>query len=174
VIVAPSGDQAAVRDDDGRLAVVGKRFDAFAAEQWLAADGDDRDPVAAHDPDAGCDRVGCAADLPEGQSLSLVTDRSAFEEDCERAAIVVSALTAPANCRALTFDERRLAETGAVGLNWDGERFVVSAERGALEDRPWSPAPKRPRADRVVRPGAGVKKGRADPADPPTEPGDAP
>ena len=45
-IVAPSGDQAAVRDDDGRLAVVGKRFNAFAAEQWLAADGDDRDPAA--------------------------------------------------------------------------------------------------------------------------------
>src|SRR3984885_10762347 len=44
VIVAPSGDQAAVRDDDGRLAVVGKRFNAFAAEQWLAGDGGDRAP----------------------------------------------------------------------------------------------------------------------------------
>jgi competence protein ComEC len=173
-IVAPSGDQAAVRDDDGRLAVVGKRFNAFAAEQWLAADGDDRDPAAARDPDAGCDRIGCVADLPEGQSLSLVIDRSAFEEDCERAAIVVSALTAPANCRALTFDERRLAETGAVGLNWDGERFVATADRGALEDRPWSPAPKRPRTDRVVRPGVGAKGSDADPADPTTEPGDAP
>ena len=44
VIVAPSGEQAAVRDADGLLQIVGKRFNAFAAEQWLTADGDGRDP----------------------------------------------------------------------------------------------------------------------------------
>ena len=174
VIIPPSGDQVALRDADGRLIVVGKRFNAFAAEQWLTADGDDRDPAAARDPDPSCDRVGCVGDLPEGQSLSLVIDRAAFEEDCERAAIVVSALTAPASCRAMLFDERRLASTGAVGLNWDGQRFVAAADRGALEDRPWSPAPKRPIADRVVRPGAGATTAGADPADPTTEPAEAP
>jgi competence protein ComEC len=168
-IVAPSGDLAAVRDADGRLEVVGKRFNAFAAEQWLAADADGRDPEAARDPDAPCDRVGCTAALPEGQSLSMVTDRSAFEEDCERADILVSPLTAPAACKAEVFDERRLALTGAVGLVWDGARFVVAADRSALEDRPWSPAPKRPLADRLVRPGQGGAKG-ADPADPSEEP----
>ena len=47
VIIAPSGDQAAVRDADGRLQIVGKRFNAFAAEQWLSADGDGRDPASA-------------------------------------------------------------------------------------------------------------------------------
>ena len=174
VIIPPSGDQVALRDADGRLIVVGKRFNAFAAEQWLTADGDDRDPAAARDPDPSCDRVGCVGDLPEGQSLSLVIDRAAFEEDCKRAAIVVSALTAPASCRAMLFDERRLASTGAVGLNWDGQRFVAAADRGALEDRPWSPAPKRPIADRVVRPGAGATTAGADPADPTTEPAEAP
>src|SRR5579863_4165830 len=174
VIIPPSGDQVALRDADGRLIVVGKRFNAFAAEQWLTADGDDRDPAAARDPDPSCDRVGCVGDLPEGQSLSLVLDRAAFEEDCKRAAIVVSALTAPSSCRAMLFDERRLASTGAVGLNWDGQRFVAAADRGALEDRPWSPAPKRPIADRVVRPGAGATTAGADPADPTTEPAEAP
>ena len=49
VIVAPSGDLAAVRDADGALEVVGKRFNAFAAEQWLTADGDGRDPAQARD-----------------------------------------------------------------------------------------------------------------------------
>ena len=92
VIIPPSGDQVALRDADGRLIVVGKRFNAFAAEQWLTADGDDRDPAAARASDPGCDRVGCVGDLPEGQTLSLVIDRSAFEEDCARAAIVVSPL----------------------------------------------------------------------------------
>ncbi len=163
-IIAPSGDLAAVRDADGRLQVVGKRFNAFDAEQWLTADGDDRDPAAARDPDAPCDRVGCIAALPEGQSLSVATDRAAFEEDCARAAVLVSALTAPADCQAEVFDERRLALTGAVGLVWDGARFLVSADRSALMDRPWSPAPKRAPPDRVVRPGQGGAK-TADPAD---------
>ena len=166
-IVAPSGDLAAVRDADGRLQIAGKRFNAFAAEQWLTADGDDRDPQSARDPDAPCDRVGCIAALPEGQSLSVVIDRAAFEEDCARAAVLISSLTAPPDCAAATFDARRLATTGAVGLDWDGTRFVVSADRAPLEDRPWSPAPKRPRSERVVRPGspASASKG-ADPADP--------
>ena len=153
-IVAPSGDLAAVRDADGKLQVVGKRFNAFDVE-----------PATARDPDAPCDRTGCVADLPEGQSMSIVLDRAAFEEDCTRAEVVVSPLTAPADCAALTFDERKLTTTGAVGLDWDGTRFVVAADRAALEDRPWSPAPKRPRGERVVRPGQPTSKG-ADPADP--------
>ena len=39
----------------------------------------------ARDPDAPCDRLGCVGALPEGQSLTLVVDRLAFEEDCTRA-----------------------------------------------------------------------------------------
>jgi competence protein ComEC len=99
VIVAPSGDLAAVRDADGALEIVGKRFNAFAAEQWLTADGDGRDPAQARAADAPCDRLGCVADLPEGESLSIVLDRLAFDEDCARAKVVVSALTAPTAAR---------------------------------------------------------------------------
>jgi competence protein ComEC len=82
---------------------------------------------------------------------------------------VLSPLTAPASCKAQVFDERRLAATGAAGLVWDGARFRVAADRSALEDRPWSPAPKRTLSDRIVRPGQGGTKG-ADPADPSDEP----
>ena len=171
-ILAPTGDLAAVRDEDGRLQIVGKRFNAFAAEQWLSADGDERDPQTARDPDAPCDRLGCVAALTDGQTLSLVLDPAAFEEDCARADVVVSALAAPADCAAVTYDAPKLAATGAVGLTWDGTRFVAAAERGPLEDRPWSPAPKRPRSERVVRPGQSASHG-ADPADPAQEPADA-
>jgi len=164
-IVAPSGDLVAVRGVDGRLAVVGKRFNAFTAEQWLSADGDDRDPAAARDPHALCDRDGCVAALPQGRSLSVVTAPAGFEEDCVRAAVVVSALAAPADCRAQVFDRRRLARTGAVGLVWDGARLRVAADRSILEDRPWSPAPKRAPNARIVPPPSGATTG-ADPADP--------
>jgi competence protein ComEC len=163
-IVAPSGDLVAVRGADGRLAIVGKHFNAFTAEQWLSADGDDRDPASARDPHALCDRDGCLAALPQGGSLSVVTAPQGFDGDCAHAAVLVTALAAPANCQALVFDWRRLELTGAAGLIWDGSRFVVAADRSILEDRPWSPAPKRAPADRVVRPPSGGTPG-ADPAD---------
>ncbi len=141
VIVAPSGDLAAVRDADGRLQIAGKRVNAFAAEQWLAADGDGRDPAAARDADAPCDRLGCVAALPEGESLSIVLDPLAFDEDCERAEVIVSALTAPAACKAkFVLDEKTLARTGAVGLTWSDEAgFAMASDRSSLQDRPWSP-----------------------------------
>ena len=171
VIVAPSGDLAAVRDADGALEVVGKRFNAFAAEQWLSADGDGRDPAQARAADAPCDRLGCVADLPEGESLSIVFDRLAFDEDCERAEIVVSALSAPPGCKAkFVLDEQALARLGAVGLTWsDDKGFALASDRSALENRPWSPAPEPARDDRLVRPGHGESHG-ADPADEAAEP----
>jgi len=169
VLIAPSGEQVAARDADGRLAIVGKKFNAFAGEQWLSADADGRDPAEARDPDAPCDRFGCAAALAEGQVLALVEDRLAFEEDCARAAIVVSRLSAPPGCKAeQVFDERRLAQSGAVGLTFDGERYSVATDRSAQEDRPWSPAPRPLRSDRVERPGA--KAARSEAPDPAAEP----
>ena len=166
VIVAPSGDLAAVRDADGALQVVGKRFNAFAAEQWLTADGDGRDPATARDPNAPCDRVGCVADLPEGESLSIVIDRMAFDEDCARAEVVVSALTAPSSCKAkFVLDEKALARSGAVGLMWSDEKgFTLASDRSLLQNRPWSPAPEPARDERLVRPGHAASHG-ADPAD---------
>ena len=154
VIVPPSGEEAAVRDADGRLTIVGKRFNAFAAEQWLTADGDGRDPAAARAADAPCDRLGCVAALPEGESLSIVFDRMAFDEDCARAEIIVSALTAPANCKAkFVLDDKALARLGAVGLTWSDEGgFALASDRAVLQDRPWSPAPREARDDRFVRP----------------------
>ena len=168
IIIAPSGDQAAIRDDRGALQVVSKRFNSFAAEQWLSADADGRDPAMAQKSEAECDRLGCAIVTPDGLTLSLVEDRMAFDEDCARADIVISPLTAPPACAAgQVFDEKRLAQTGAVGLNWDGEHFTVSADRSLLEDRPWSPASRQARDARLQRPGTGSRG--ADPADPPLE-----
>jgi competence protein ComEC len=170
IIVAPSGDQVAVRDADGRLEIVGKRFNAFAAEQWLTADGDGREPSSARDPDAICDRLGCVAALPEGESLSIVLDPLAFDEDCARAEVVVSALRAPSGCRAkFVLDANALARLGAVGLTWDDETgFSMTSGRSAEQSRPWSSAPP---DERIVRPGHAASHG-ADPADPDEEPGE--
>ena len=172
MIVAPSGDQAAVRDADGRLQIVGKRFNAFAAEQWLTADGDGRDPGSARDPDAPCDRLGCVAALPEGESLSIVLDRVAFDEDCARAEVVVSALTAPAGLQGEIRARREgagAARRGRADLERRGG-FTLTSDRSPLENRPWSPAPAPAPDEKIVRPGPGLSHG-ADPADAADEPG---
>ena len=153
------------------LEVVGKRFNAFAAGQWLSADGDGRDPAQARSADAPCDRLGCVADLPEGESLSIVLDRLAFDEDCARAEIVVSALSAPQGCKAkFVLDEKALARFGAVGLTWSDDTGFTLAERPQPARKPSLVARARARARRPAhspRP-CGLARG-PDPADPPAE-----
>ena len=83
----------------GRLVLVGKPS-AFVVEQWLRADGDGR---AADDADlrqdARCDRVGCVVDDARTAAASpSCSDVAAFEEDCRRAAIVITRLAAPPAC----------------------------------------------------------------------------
>jgi competence protein ComEC len=167
VIIPPDGAQAAIRDADGALTVIGKRFNSYAASQWLAADGDGRDPDKARAIDQPCDRLGCTGALAQGLSLAVVEDRLAFDEDCERALVIVTRLTAPAGCKAaFILDDHRLASTGAVGLTISEDGTVaMTTDRSAGQDRPWSPAPKAPRNDRVERPGTG-KPSAADPMEP--------
>ena len=91
-----------------------------------------------------CDLQGCAIELEDGRSLSLVLDRRAFAQDCGRADIIVSPLPAPSGCASeLVFDIGRLRATGAVLLRLDDSEVVARMARGTTEHRPWSPAPRR-------------------------------
>ena len=60
----------------------------------------------------------------------------AFDEDCARAEVVVSALTAPPGCKAkFVFDEKALARSGAVGLTWSDEKgFTLASDRSAAAE----------------------------------------
>ena len=145
LVVAPTGDTLAFRDDSGRLATLG-HVSTFGAAQWLTADGDDRDPqAAAGSPDARCDGLACVATVLDGRTLSLVQKPEAFEEDCRRADIVVTPLYAPASCGAeLIVDRGLLAETGAAAVTVRAGALFVAPARARGEDRPWSPAPPKP------------------------------
>ena len=141
VAIQPNGESAAVRNAQGELVTLG-RFSGFTGEQWLRADADGREPRAAHT--APCDKRGCTARLSDGGALALVSDFSALVEDCERAKILVTSLYAPWGCEApLVIDRRKLEETGAITLRFEGGRTIMQTARAAGEDRPWSPAPKR-------------------------------
>ena len=144
VAIAQGGDAVAVRQADGRLAVIGNRPSAFDAEQWLRADADGRDAKSVIRKEA-CDKIGCVAHLADGRAIAVDLDPAAFAEDCLRATVVVTPLFAPTGCAAsLVIDRDTLRRTGAVTLKAEpsSNRFTMRTVRAPDEDRPWSPAPK--------------------------------
>lgn len=142
VVIDRSGAGAAVRATDGRLVLLG-RPSTFVIEQWLKADGDAR---STDDPTlrAGvrCDPLGCTTLARTGQVVALINDRRAFEEDCERAAIILTRLPAPAACTAKTpIDGRFLAAHGATAIRWGPSGRHVTTTRRPDHNRPWMRAP---------------------------------
>ena len=117
VIVPPSGDEVAVRDADGRLTIVGKRFNAFAAEQWLTADGDGRDPASGARRGRALRPVrlrrrpaGRRILEPRPRSVGFRRGLHARGNDRQRA-------QRPGDCEAkFVLDDKALARLGAVGL----------------------------------------------------------
>ena len=64
----------------------------------------------------------------------------ALGDDCERAALVVTARQAPPSCLAPVIDQDRLRRQGAMALRRTRDGFAVDAVRPKGIDRPWSPA----------------------------------
>jgi competence protein ComEC len=94
--------------------------------------------------------------LPAGGIVALTLEHAAFAEDCSRATILVTPLYAPDSCGAgLVIDRGRLAETGALALQFGSENPVIRTARALGEDRPWSPAP-RPAPRRQTYPREGT------------------
>jgi len=147
VLIAGDGQAAAVRGGDGRLSVLYSGRDTFAIKEWLAADGDGRNVKDAHLRDGvRCDAVGCIASLQDGRPVAMALSVEAFEEDCGRAAVVLSPRQAPGDCAAELIDRRALRANGAVGLRWTGDGFERTAARPQGYERPWAP-PARASAD---------------------------
>jgi competence protein ComEC len=140
VLVADGGHAFAVRTADG-LAIMKTGNDAFAVRAWLAADGDQRTPRDATLSNGfSCDPAGCIARLRDGALVSVVLAAAAFEEDCARAALVLSARTAPPYCRATVVDRTIWQHAGALALTRTATGFAIEAARPANQDRPWARA----------------------------------
>lgn len=138
IYVDRDGAGAAIRDRRGELTLVGKPS-GFVAEQWLRADGDAR----SIDEEAlrrlsQCDRLGCVVETGAGQAVAFVQEFPAFEEDCRRAAIVISKLDAPSSCRAaLVIDRTSLKDRGAVAIRLGAEAAEVQSVRKGSERHAW-------------------------------------
>jgi competence protein ComEC len=141
VLIAADGSAVAVRGESGRFSMAKSGSDLFALREWLAADADARTPK---DSTLGegirCDAAGCVGRLRDGSLVAIAKTIEAFEEDCRRAVLVVSARDAPPGCTALVVDRQVWRRSGAMALRRLGERFEITTTRPLGYDRPWRPA----------------------------------
>jgi competence protein ComEC len=75
-----------------------------------------------------------------GAFVALALRPDALGDDCERAALVVTARQAPPACPSPVIDGERLRRQGAMALRRTTSGFAVDAIRPKGVDRPWSPA----------------------------------
>ena len=140
VMVAPEGTVVAVRDASGTLRVSGSRAGSYAIDQFFDKEADAPPPGNALRQGVTCDALGCLVG-GDGYRVAHVRDAAAFPEDCRRADIVVTPLTAPADCAAaLVIDRTRLRRFGAHALSADfsdaAPAFDVRTAR-SHHPRPW-------------------------------------
>jgi competence protein ComEC len=115
--------------------------DAFLLREWLAADADPRQPTDSSLAEGvSCDEAGCVVQMAGGAVVALALRPDALAEDCERAALVVTARQAPPACPSPVIDRERLRRQGAMALRRTPDGFAVDAIRPKGIDRPWSPA----------------------------------
>lgn len=137
VLISADGRTAAVRGADGRLSIAGASSNRMAVSQWLARDGDVRDPNDRTLTGAfRCDKVACAARLPGGGTLTLVRKGLPAGAECARQDILV-APASPASCRGRIHIPKTLARTGAVALYRADAGWREVPSRDPKVQRPW-------------------------------------
>jgi competence protein ComEC len=142
VLISADGHNVGVRGRDGRLHLMRTSKDAFLVKEWLAADADPRLPTDASLADGvSCDEAGCVTEMAGGRLVALALRPEALGDDCERAALLVTARPAPPTCPSPVMSADRLRRQGAVALRRTGSGFALEAVRPRGVDRPWSPAP---------------------------------
>src|ERR1700729_2989567 len=142
ILISADGHNVGVRGRDGHLHLMRTAKDAFLLKEWLAAAADARSATDASLKDSvSCDDTGCVTQMADGRFVSLALKPDALSDDCERAALVVTAKQAPSACSAAVIDLERLRRQGAMALRRSRDGFVVDAVKPKGLDRPWSPAP---------------------------------
>ena len=88
----------ALRAEDGSLALPPATRANYSVDNWLLAEGEDRDAeeVAANSP-FRCDLIGCIGKV-KGKTIAVVRHPAALEEDCRIADIVVAPFSVGKGC----------------------------------------------------------------------------
>ncbi|HEX5508386.1 MAG TPA: ComEC/Rec2 family competence protein [Pseudolabrys sp.] len=153
ILVAADGQTAAFRGSSGRLSILHSGHDTFAIKEWLAADADTRNPKDNSLNDGvHCDEFGCVGRLANNKLVTMALSAEAFEDDCARAAVVISMREAPLDCGAVVIDRNVWRESGAIALRWAGNSVQTGAARPSGYKRPWASGPHLKGNDRQTSP----------------------
>lgn len=134
-----------MRSSTGNLVFPPATAAGYSVDNWLLADGDERDAATAADASAfRCDLLGCIG-VVKGKTVALIRHPGALEEDCRLADIVIAPFTLGKKCRAarVIVDRRRLKAYGAHALYIEGLSIRTETVAAARGHRPWAP-------DRVI------------------------
>jgi competence protein ComEC len=139
VLISGDGRNVGVRGRDGRLHLMKTAKDTFLVNEWLAADGDGRPAGDASLADGvSCDDEGCVVEMAGGGFVAFSLKPEALADDCERAALLVTAKPVPPGCAARVIDLARLRSRGAMALRRTSHGFVAEAIKPRGVDRPWA------------------------------------
>jgi competence protein ComEC len=141
ILISGDGHNVGVRGRDGRLHLMRTAKDAFLLKEWLAADADPRLPTDTSLAEGvSCDEAGCVTQMADSGLVALALKPDALSDDCERAALVVTARQSPSACAAPVIDLERLRRQGTMTVRRTRSGFTVDAVKPRGVDRPWSPA----------------------------------
>jgi competence protein ComEC len=141
ILISGDGHNLGVRGKDGHLHLMRSAKNTFLVKEWLAADADPRLPADASLGDGvSCDEAGCVVQMTGGGFVALSLQPEALDDDCERAALIVTARQAPPACASPVITTDRLRRQGALALRRSRDGFAVDAVKPKGFDRPWSPA----------------------------------
>lgn len=137
IFIADQSQAVAVRHD-GAVALMAGRNGTFATNVWseryITSIADSHEATR-------CDSLGCVLETDRGYTIALVQDRSAFDEDCRIADVVITRIKAPETCRSaahLVIDASDLARYGAHMVDWNGPEASPTIRTGIdTPSRPW-------------------------------------
>lgn len=140
VLIERQGATAALRSENGSLVFPPATAASYSADNWLLADGDERDITAASDEGVfRCDGLGCVGTV-KGKTVALVRHPAALEDDCRMADIVIAPFTLSKACRAarVIVDRRVLQARGAHALYIEGLSIRTETVAAVRGNRPWT------------------------------------
>src|ERR1019366_1449868 len=70
-----------------------------------------------------CDDAGCVAQMADGRFVALTLRPDALDDDCERAALLVTPRQTPPGCGSTVINLERLRRQGAMALRWTNPHF---------------------------------------------------
>jgi competence protein ComEC len=141
LIVGRDARTIALRGPDGGLHLLRPTRDTYSADDWLKRDGEERTSAAALAKPADgvrCDGYGCIATTGAGLRIAAPLRPEALPEDCQQAAILISAFALDGSCWGpkIVLDQASIARAGGFAIWLSPIRIVSVAD--ARGRRPWS------------------------------------